>query len=67
MVRGPETLARSITTSVFTPPLVMETVKLSDAETRSSRPGVSIGTMKAEMPRWPFARSVFANTTVQSA
>ena len=30
-------------------------------------PGVSIGTMNAEMPRWPFATSVFAKTTVQSA
>ena len=30
-------------------------------------PGVSIGTMNAEMPLWPLAGSVFAKTTVQAA
>ncbi len=30
-------------------------------------PGVSIGTMNAEMPRWPCDGSVFANTTVHDA
>ena len=30
-------------------------------------PGVSIGTMNADMPLWPLAGSVFAKTTVQAA
>ena len=30
-------------------------------------PGVSIGTMNADMPLWPAFGSVFAKTTVQAA